>query len=47
MEIKNGQLIMYDISNDYKDYLRKFDNKVSEKDSIKFYGIIINNKGID
>lgn len=29
MKIKNGQLIMYDISNDYKDYLRKFDNKVS------------------
>ena len=41
MEIKNGKLKMYDISEKYKTYLRKFDNKVSEKDSRKFYGILI------
>ena len=36
MEIKNGQLKMYDISERYKNYLRKFDSRVSEKESRKF-----------
>ena len=45
--IKNGQLIMYDISKPYKDYLRKFDNKVSIKDTRKFYGIIVTQNNID
>jgi len=30
-QIKNGKLIMYDISNEYKEYLRQFDNKVIAK----------------
>lgn len=38
---------MYDVSSNYKNYLRKFDSRVSEKDSRKFYGIIINNNGMD
>ena len=45
--IKNGQLIMYDISKPYKDYLRNFDNKVSMKDTRKFYGIIVTQNNID
>lgn len=47
MEIKNGQLIMYDISEEYKDYLRTFDSKVSEKENRKFYGILIVKDNID
>ena len=47
MEIKNGKLKMYDISEKYKTYLRKFDNKVSEKDSRKFYGILITKNNMD
>ena len=37
--IKDGQLKMYDISEKYKNYLRKFDSKVSQKEERKFYGI--------
>ena len=47
MKIKNNQLIMYDISEEYKDYLRKFDEKVSKKDNRKFYGILITKNNID
>ena len=45
--IKNGQLLMYDISNEYKDYLRKFDSRVSLKESRKFYGILVTSNDID
>ena len=45
--IKNGQLMMYDVSKEYKNYLRKYDSKVSLKDDRKFYGILITNNGID
>ena len=41
MKIKNGKLLMYDISEDYKKYLRRFDNRVSMKENRKFYGILI------
>ncbi len=47
MQIKNGKLIMYDISEDYKQYLRQYDNKVSEKESRKFYGILISKDNTD
>lgn len=47
MEIKNGQLIMYDISEEYKKYLQNYDNKVSEKENRKFYGILISKDNID
>lgn len=39
-EIKNGKLMMYDINKEYKDYLRKYDPKVSLKESRKFYGLL-------
>ena len=38
---------MYDISNEYKKYLSKFYTRVSLKDNIKFYGILINKEGIE
>ena len=47
VEIKNGQLMMYDITEKYKDYLRKFDNRVSQKENRKFYGIIVTNNNMD
>lgn len=47
VEIKNGQLVMYDITEKYKDYLRKFDNRVSQKENRKFYGIIVTNNDMD
>ena len=47
IKIKDNKLKMYDISNEYKKYLSKFDAKVSLKDNRKFYGILINKNGID
>lgn len=47
IKIKNGQLIMYDIDEKYKDYLRRFDNKVSKKENRKFYGILLTKNNVD
>lgn len=47
MRIKNGQLKMYDISENYKQYLKEYDNRVSEKDGRKFYGILITKDNMD
>lgn len=47
MIIKNGKLLMYDISEEYKKYLRKFDNRVSMKENRKFYGILITKDNFD
>ena len=41
IKIKDKELKMYDISNQYKKYLSKFDTKVSLKENRKFYGILI------
>ena len=38
---------MYDISKEYKDYLRKFDSRVSLKNNRKFYGILVTKNNID
>ena len=38
---------MYDISNEYKKYLSKYDSKVSLKENRKFYGILITKEKID
>ena len=46
IKIKDNKLKMYDISNEYKKYLSKFDSKVSLKENRKFYGILINKEGI-
>lgn len=46
IKIKNNRLKMYDISNEYKKYLSKFDTRVSLKDNRKFYGILINKEGM-
>lgn len=45
--IKNGQLKMYDITEEYKNYLRKYDCRVSQKEKRKFYGIIVKNNNVD
>lgn len=47
IKIKNGKLKMYDISDEYKKYLSKFDSKVSLKESRKFYGILITKENVD
>lgn len=47
MEIKNGQLFVYDISIDYRDYLRKYDKRVSMKEGRRFYGILVTRNGKD
>lgn len=38
---------MYDISNEYRNYLRKFDCRVSKKSDRKFYGILVTKNKID
>ena len=45
--IKNGKLMMYDIEKEYKDYLRKYDEKVSLKENRKFYGVLVSNGKVD
>lgn len=47
IKIKDNKLKMYDISNEYKKYLSKFNSKVSLKENRKFYGILINKERID
>ena len=34
--IKDGQLKMYDITEEYKNYLRKYDCRVSQKEKRKY-----------
>lgn len=47
MNIKNGKLYIYDVDLEYRDYLRKYDNKVSMKEGRRFYGIVITKDNID
>jgi hypothetical protein len=46
-KIKNENLKMYDVTEEYKDYLRKYDNRVSKKENRKFYGILVSKDNID
>ena len=39
--------MMYDIEKEYKDYLRKYDKRVSLKENRKFYGILVTRDKID
>lgn len=41
LEIKNGHLKVYEVDSKYRKYLEQFESKVSQKDSRKFYGILI------
>ena len=41
LKIKNGHLMVYEVDSKYRKYLEKYDNRVSQKDSRKFYGILI------
>ncbi len=41
LKIKNGHLMVYEVNCEYRRYLEQFDNKISQKDSRKFYGILI------
>ena len=45
--IKDNRLKMYDISEEYKNYLRSFDNRVSKKEKRKFYGILVSDGKFD
>lgn len=46
-KIKNNELAMYEIDNEYIEYLRKFDKRVSMKGERKFYGILVQSNNID
>lgn len=46
-KIKNEKLMMYDISDEYRKYLSKYDSKVSKKENRKFYGILVSNGNMD
>lgn len=41
VKVKNGHLMVYEVNYEYRKYLEKFENKVSQKDNRKFYGIIV------
>ncbi len=41
LKIKNGHLMVYEVNYEYRKYLEQFEKKVSQKDSRKFYGILI------
>ena len=41
LKIKNSHLMVYEVDGKFRRYLEKYDNKVSQKDNRKFYGIII------
>ena len=41
LKIKNGHLMVYEVYSEYRKYLEQFENKVSQKDNRKFYGVII------
>lgn len=47
MKLKHGQVIIYEISKDYLDYLRKVDYRVSLKNHRRFIGIVVSKKGVD
>lgn len=46
-KIENEKLMMYDISDEYRKYLSKYDSKVSKKENRKFYGILVSNENMD
>lgn len=46
-KIKNNELSMYKIDNDYIEYLRVFDRRMSMKGKRKFYGILVQSNNID
>lgn len=46
-KIKNEKLMMYDVSDEYRKYLSKYDSKVSKKENRKFYGILVSNENMD
>ncbi|MBO4815674.1 MAG: type III toxin-antitoxin system ToxN/AbiQ family toxin [Clostridia bacterium] len=41
IKVKNGHLLVYEVDAKYRNYLEQFENKVSQKDNRKFYGILI------
>lgn len=41
IKVKNGHLLVYEVDSKYRNYLEKFERKVSQKDNRKFYGILI------
>ena len=47
MDIKNGKLYIYDVNLKYRNYLRRYDSKVSMKEGRRFYGILITKENID
>lgn len=47
LKIKNNELSMYEINNEYIEYLRKFDKRVSMKGERKFYGILVQSDSVE
>lgn len=47
MKLKNGQIIVYEISKEYLNFLRKLDHRVSVKQHRRFIGILLSDKGTD
>lgn len=41
IEIKNNYLKVYEVDNKYRNYLEKFESRISQKENRKFYGILI------
>lgn len=41
LKIKNGHLMVYEVNSEYRKYLEQYETRVSQKEGIKFYGIII------
>lgn len=47
MKIKDGQLVVYRVKEEYLDYLSKFDANVRKKSNRKYYGILVTKNNID
>lgn len=47
MQIKDGQLVVYRVKEEYLDYLSKFDANVRKKSNRKYYGILVTKNNID
>lgn len=41
IQIKNNHLKVYEVDSNYRKYLENLDNRISQKDNRKFYGILI------
>lgn len=47
MKLKNGQLIIYEVNEEYLNYLSSFDINVKQKSNRRYTGILISNNNMD